>query len=72
MTMTVSLDLILQGRDADAGVYLLGRILDRGAARLAAERKEMLARLKSRLERTQRIKDDDRRLIVSTYREIIG
>lgn len=71
MARTITFERFLEERDVDAGVYLLSRMLGLDDA-LLGNRKERLAALKKRLEATRHITPDQRREIVSSYREVIG
>lgn len=66
---TVTMEFILQDRDVDAALYLLGRML---GVETTFAMKDRLTTLKHRLERTRKISDRDRHNIVSSYREVIG
>jgi hypothetical protein len=70
MPRMITLERILEQRDVDAGLYLLGRML--GMAVMEPGQREKLLALKARLEATRKISAEDRKTIVSNYREVIG
>ena len=72
MARTIMLDRILEQRDVDAGLYLLSRMLGLDPNMMNKRQREKLASLKTRLESTRKISVEDRQVIVSTYREVIG
>lgn len=66
---TVTLEYILEDRDVEAALYLLGRML---GIEVTLDMKDKLTTLKQRLERTRKISERDRHNIVASYREVIG
>ena len=68
--MAVTLEFVLEDRDVEAALYLLGRML--GVQALSIDMLDRLSTLKQRLERTRKITDRDRHNIVAAYREVIG
>jgi hypothetical protein len=71
MSQAVVVDKLLEERDVDAALYLLQRLLDLSADALGQKRAQ-LERAKERIERARRLTRNDRHLVATSYREVLG
>lgn len=71
MAQTIKIERILEQRDVDAALYLLGRMLALSDS-VVGERRAELAALRKRLSRSRHISGDERLKVVRSYREVIG
>jgi hypothetical protein len=70
MKMTLVVNKLLEKRDVDAALYLLSKIL--GIQDDDANRTARLEALKNILLRSKHLSDEQRKDIISAYREVIG
>lgn len=68
---TITVERILEERDVDAALYLLGRMLGLKDEVVGEQRRDLDAMMR-RLKKTRTIDEKDRARVVRAYHEIIG
>jgi hypothetical protein len=71
MMRMITVQKILEQRDVDAALYLLGRMLGMDSSMLG-ERRKVLEDMQRRLTASRKITAADRTNIVSHYHEVVG
>lgn len=68
---TLYIDKVIEQRDLDAALYLIEGMMGLSDS-VIGERRERLANLRKRLERTHVITETEKQAVISTYREVVG
>ena len=68
---TLYIDKVIEQRDLDAALYLIEGMMGL-SDRIVGERREYLANLRKRLERTHVITETEKQAVIHTYREVVG
>jgi hypothetical protein len=72
MARTIIIERFLEQRDIDAALYLLTRMLGLDAPTVDHATRERLAALRAQLAASRRISPEQRREVISAYREVVG